>query len=326
MAYVAVIVPAFAFHVLWLMPLFGLLPLVFVQLFAMGRAAPWARTWVDGDGVRVRSGRREEMIPWQEVAKVAFLPRVGGVPGYELSLTSVRGGVRRLPHRALSPFARRRRMAALVDDVLARSGPYRSRIRTSVPGPIGRTGLGIATVFIGAVLAVVVVFVVGGWSPWTRPWWPGRTEASRLPDACGVFDQAALARDVPNAHGRGEGDSGRPDDRSCAWGADRPPPEMSVRLERTRRQYGPGGGASEIAHGFFGGRVDKDCPSRVSGLGDEACTGVRDEGDGSQRARVVVRRGNVLVTVDYRAAAPAVQVSAEARRLAARALSRVAFE
>ncbi|KAB2365233.1 hypothetical protein [Actinomadura montaniterrae] len=310
----------------WGLALLPLAPAVVPWLVSSSRMPPWRWTLVDAHGVTIHGGRTNGRIPWADIGGISFLPRGAGPPGYGL-FVGTRGAMVPVPYRSLGLFARGRRMDALLKDLLARSGPHRAHIRTSAPGPWARAGTRVATCVLGVVLVGGAFLIVQVASPWTQPWWPGRDEASRLPGGCAVLDQAALARYVPGAPAAGDGPVGADasDDRTCAWGTDHGPPKLGVQLERSSRGIGAGGGASERAHHLFRLRADATCPSRTPGLGDEACTGV--DGDGDQaRARVVVRRGNVLVTVDYTAAEPAARASSDARRLAGLVLSSVTFE
>ncbi|HEU5030846.1 MAG TPA: hypothetical protein VFV01_38440 [Spirillospora sp.] len=310
----------------WALALLPLAPAVVPWLVSSSRMPPWRWTLVDAHGVEIHGGRTGGRIPWAEIGGISFLPRGGGPPGYGLFF-SARGAMVPVPYRGFGLFARRRRMDALLEDLLARSGSHRAHIRVSAPGPWARAGTRVAACLLAAVLvggAFLIVLVV---SPWTQPWWPGRDEASRLPAGCALLDQAELARYVPGAPVTGDGPTGAgaPDDRTCAWGTGHGPPELGVQLERSPRRIGAGGGASEYAHHLFRLRADATCPTRTRGLGDEACTGVDGDG-GRARARVVVRRGNVLVTVDYTAAEPAARASSDARRPAGLVLSSVTFE
>ncbi|GAA2163173.1 hypothetical protein [Actinomadura napierensis] len=310
----------------WALALLPLAPAIVPWLVSLSRMPPWRWTLVDAHGVTIHGGRPNGRILWAEIGGISFLPRGAGPPGYGLFFHT-HGALVPAPYRSFGLFAGGRRMDALLEGLLARSGPHRAHIRASAPGPWARAGTRVAMGLLAAVLAGGTFLIVQVVSPWTQPWWPGRDEAGRLPAGCALLDQAVLARYVPGAPVTGDGpaDAGVPDDRMCAWGTDHGPPELGVQLERSRRRIGAGGGASEGAHDLFRLRADATCPSRTRGLGDEACTGV-DGGGGPVRARVVVRRGNVLVTVDYTAEKPAAQASSDARRLAGLVLASVAFE
>ncbi|WP_224284586.1 hypothetical protein [Streptomyces sp. LS1784] len=68
------------------------------------------------------------------------------------------------------------------------------------------------------VLAVVATIVLVADRPWNAPWWPGRHEASQLPQAC-VAGAAAAAHLTPNAAADGSErlNSGYGSGSRCVW-------------------------------------------------------------------------------------------------------------
>ncbi|MBW8481312.1 hypothetical protein [Actinomadura parmotrematis] len=275
---------------------------------------------VDAGGVT--AGRGRTRVPWSEAGPVSLAVAPGGA-GYLMLLARPSGRPLVLASPVAGPWASRRTLLARLEPVYAAAGEHRARISVR-PFRRGARFLAVLLACLQLLVLVVAPAVLAALSaPWTRPWWPGRDEAARLPSACAA-GTASAARLVPGAAPE-SGSSASPDDRSCAWGAQHPPPEMSIRLEREERRVGPGGGASERTRTFYRDRAAENCPVRVPGLGDEACSGTEREADRTVRAVVVARRGNVLVTVLYRAAAPEGQVAADAVQAARSALASVAF-
>jgi hypothetical protein len=284
-------------------------------------------TVVDASGVIRRLGRSHVQVPWEQIERISFAPAGPAWAGYRLVLFRRLGPAINLPAPMPGMFTRSRSLAARLDPIYARAGAHRPRV-ASRPFTSGSriTVVTISALTVG-VLAIPTTLTIFLTSPWTQTWWPGRDEASRLPDSCTVIDQATIARLVPKAKPHGTGDSTLfPRDRSCSWGTDDPPPEMSVRLEMLERITGAGGGASERAHDFFTSRNSRDCASTISGVGDEACTGAERNPDGSTQVQVLTRKGNVLVTVTYRATRPIDQLTDETTRVTRSAIGRIHFD
>ncbi|MFJ9448382.1 hypothetical protein ACIRRH_42220 [Kitasatospora sp. NPDC101235] len=68
------------------------------------------------------------------------------------------------------------------------------------------------------VLVVVAAIALVADRPWNAPWWPGRHEASQLPQAC-TAGAAAAAHLTPNAAANGSGrfDAGYGSGSRCVW-------------------------------------------------------------------------------------------------------------
>ncbi|MFI0355851.1 hypothetical protein [Actinomadura sp. 9N407] len=310
--------------------LFGFLPMaistvgMFLPSFIGAPPALRGDTVVDSQGVTRRRGRSQIRVPWDQVVRITLMI---GPPwtGHKLMLFRVQGRPIPLASPTIGPFTSRRKLNALLEPVYARAGWHRPRVAVRPVAPKSRIPMLIADGLVLVMLCGIAAFALYITSPSTQAWWPGRDEAARLPDACTVVDRTTIARLVPGAPATDRDNGVSDEDLSCSWGSDDPPPEMSVRLELQERGVGSGSGASEKARTLFQARVDRDCPSMVSGLGDEACMGTVKYED-SARAQVVTRKGNVLITILYSAEQPVERVSAEAVAASRAALGRIRFE
>ncbi|MFD0854335.1 hypothetical protein ACFQ07_19005, partial [Actinomadura adrarensis] len=156
--------------------------------------------------------------------------------------------------------------------------------------------------------------------------WPGRDVASALPAACSVVDESTVRRLVPQATAE---DRDRPLNgliKSCEWAAGEPVPQIYMRFELREPQSFTLTGPGARTHELFLSRVDDDCPTRLQGVGDEACSGIASRPGGPDRAQVVARKGNVIVTVMFTTDHPSQQVLPETIRLTREALARIPFE
>ncbi|MGO4632156.1 hypothetical protein AB4225_14605 [Streptomyces sp. 2RAF24] len=149
--------------------------------------------------------------------------------------------------------------------------------------------------------AVLVPVAVVADRPWNAPWWPGRHEASRLPDPC-LAGAAAASRLTP--HARGDGDrppnAGYGPGARCVWRDTENGATLWVEYGLAEWKGSLGGSATDAARKqqALNGRVVEEEGSRtapVAGLGDEASS-VSVPG---REAAVLVRVANVTVSVRY---------------------------
>lgn len=183
-----------------------------------------------------------------------------------------------------------------------------------------RTYGGWPSVLFLLVLAVGLASVFD--QPWDSPFWPSRHEVSRLPDACAVLRRAPATALVQNGlpDGSDAFSGGSELSRCRADGAeDGRTFHLSLRYDLLNRYAGSGGSGSAVAHRLFEDSVSPlfhKVWTPLRGLGDEARRSVRDSGDGHSGVTVVVRRANVVVTVDYTTQTTAAQTTSGAERMA----------
>jgi hypothetical protein len=150
-----------------------------------------------------------------------------------------------------------------------------------------------------------VALLLTGIKVWNAPWWPGGpAEASSVPDACSLIPQSGALQTVPGRPVSAE--AGR-DTSYCSWGAG-PPARVRMRIEAwgwqpVRPHQGlelhdfDGRSGVETAREEMRSRAasaDSQVPERVPGLGDEAFRDAR-----LLSVSLVVRRSNVIVSIDY---------------------------
>jgi hypothetical protein len=279
-------------------------------------------TVVDASGVTCRNGRSSDHYPWEQVDRISY---AAGAFGCRLVLFLRTR--KRIPLAGPSAglFTRKRKLRARLGPISAWAGVHRDRVTST---PITSLQRSAAVTINGVVLFVMLA--IGGLAvllspPWKQAYWPGRDVASTLPSACSVVDVATMRRLVPQATAP-NGDPGGERTTSCAWGTDGPAPGVDVQLEIEEPREFDLDGPEAHAHRLFLSRADDSCPTRLPGVGDEACSGVENRPEDPARALVVARKGNVLVTVTYAADRPAQAVQAQTVQLTRQALSRIRFE
>ncbi|MEW1635383.1 hypothetical protein AB0469_15050 [Streptomyces sp. NPDC093801] len=150
-------------------------------------------------------------------------------------------------------------------------------------------------------MVVLVPVAVVADRPWNAPWWPGRHEASRLPDPC-LAGTAAASRLTP--HARGDGDqplnAGYGLGSRCVWRDAENGTTLWIEYDLAEWRGTMGGSATDAAREqqalnrrFAGGQGSRT--TTVGGLGDEASS-VSVPG---REAAVLVRVANVTVSVRY---------------------------
>jgi len=231
------------------------------------------KTIVDETGFTVGFHR----IPWKDVVRIQF-----ATTGPLRTVRILRAGT--------SVVAR-----GLVDQPL-HDPRYEARIAEVRAAGTGRTEIGdvkhsavlsgILVVFFPVLLAGLQFGIVD--TPWEdEPWWPGLDIATSTPDACGALSTEDARRLVPD--GTVEAVYGEPDGISgfCR----RTGSTGQVDVEVSRERWG-----DLIAEAGKEFRREADgAAEAVPGLGDEAVV----EAAGS-KVHVVVRRGNVVVEVEFR--------------------------
>jgi hypothetical protein len=153
----------------------------------------------------------------------------------------------------------------------------------------------VALLLAGAVVGVPAALDVA--PPWNQPWWPGITAASRIPDACGVFDADQAETLGVTARRRTSDD---PAHRECEFTV--PQGELQVSIERFHAFVGRND--AKAADGFRS--LSGAMPSqtrRLPGVGDEARLLANAQGTTTMFDRAVVRlvarRANVVLVIVY---------------------------
>lgn len=258
------------------------------------------RTEVRDDALVTRADpAKTYTLPWPEISEVVtrrrLLTEVVAVRRGDVWLEL--GGPRRWRFRADAGFT------AAADD-LAR------RARVTVERGGRRTSAGKLAVR-AALAAVYVVAFVTLDPVWHSPSWPGRMEATSVPDGCAVI---ASAGGHPPVKRRLR----MPDDDICANDG-----TLSVRSTLYTYAVGHDGGVEQAESRFRAAAADVAGGTRraVPGLGDEAVAIVPS---GAGPVKVLARRANVVVQVAYRprTGTPAA-ATATAQRLARTAVDRV---
>jgi hypothetical protein len=262
----------------WTSTLFSLVgfaacPLLFAILMVLRLPG---RTVLDESGFTV--GNRH--LPWSDLALVRFVA-AGPV-----------GWVQIVRHQGETLLAR-----GLVDQP-PRDPRYTARLAEVEAACAGRVGvarrrqgqLGALILIALLPVALATLQLVTVDRPWRdRPWWPGVEVATATPDPCAALSTVEARRLVPDGAPRAASDDAGSPSRRCRLGSGVPQLEVGI----DRASYG-----DLIAEG----RDDFDRTRRlgsgvepVPGLGEEAFTGTY----GASIVRVVARRGNVVVEVQF---------------------------
>lgn len=274
------------------------------------------RTDAGPEGLRNRLITRASETAWADVAEIIVVPglfgryaRVTRTNGKAITLAVPREG---LLVRDAGMDASLETMRALA----AANGTRLPAVRTVRAA--GRRALFILLLVLAAVLSAALG------APWLEPWWPTRHEATKLPRSCDILD--ARVRDrlapgwVPSQEDRSGG--GRSSNSDCTVKGTATELELQLALERRA--------AFESGTRIAADRFTVDSPRLsggsswvpVPGLGDRALR-TTSAFHGTNSVRLLVRRHNVLVQVDYSARRPTAQLTAEADALARTALGRI---
>ncbi|MBC6457052.1 PH domain-containing protein [Actinomadura sp. HBU206391] len=209
---------------MWLLPFLTMVLSHSTLLFPVVFAVRGGDTVVDAHGVTRRRGRLNVHVPWDQVARISFKAGAIGI-GHQLVLFRRSGRPVLLAAPPASVFTTKRELVARLEPIYARAGLHRPRVAVRPVASGSRMAMvimnGISVLVLGGITTWALFFT----SPWTQAWWPGRDEASLLPDACSVIDQGTIARLIPKAERPGHDDpASSPEIRSCAWGTDAPHP------------------------------------------------------------------------------------------------------
>jgi hypothetical protein len=280
-------------------------------------------TVVDGSGVTSRNGRTADHRPWDRVARISYAQSAFGC---RLMLFEASGKRVPLAGPVAGVFTRTRKLRALLEPLAARAGADRDRV---ISTPITSGARAAAVTLNGLVLfamLLIAAFAVFLTPPWAQRWWPGQDVASALPSACSVVDESTVRRLVPQATAKDGGQLPDARIKSCEWEARESVPQIDVRLELQEPESFGLQGPGARAHELFLPRADRDCPTRLRDVGDEACSGVESRPDEPERAQVVARKGNVILTVMFTTDHPSQQVLPETVQLTRQALAKIPFE
>ncbi|MGI5167495.1 hypothetical protein ACQEU3_24410 [Spirillospora sp. CA-253888] len=176
--------------------------------------------------------------------------------------------------------------------------------------------------------AVILVIALEGlyqerW--WLEPWWPTRHEATAVPDAWTVLDEAAAGRlmrepRMTDEHSRRDRDYAH---QSSVWWHARGslPGKVHLRYDMRIRSVLEESGTDE-ADETLARDADDDEAKPLSGLGDKAVL-IDESDENGTDLKLVARRANVLVEVEYAGDIPAPRALAETEALARRALEKI---
>lgn len=253
------------------------------------------------------------MITWADVDDLVVVPslfgryvRVGREVGKPITLAAPREGL----------FARRTGL----DEAMAAMRALADENGTPLPEVRTVPARGVRT-FLAALLVVSAVLSTALSAPWLDPWWPTRHEATKLPRACDLIDAGTRDRLIPGWTPPCASNTGgnRSVTADCTLRGRGTELELQTALER---RSGYHSGTRMAAREFVVDSPLLPGAVPVAGLGDEASrrTSVYQ---GVTMTRLLVRRGNVLVAVDYSAKHPAAQLVAETDALARTVLSRI---
>lgn len=148
-------------------------------------------------------------------------------------------------------------------------------------------------------MAVLVPVALVADRPWNAPWWPGRHEASRLPDPC-LAGAAAASRLTPHARGDQPFNAGHSPGSRCVWRDTENGATLWIDYDLAEWHGTMGGSATDAAREqqalnrrHVGGEGSRT--ATVAGLGDEASSILVP----GREAAALVRIANVTVSVRY---------------------------
>lgn len=281
-------------------------------------------TKVDADGIQNRLLMQTATFPWKDVQRL----RVTGTPFGRITVVHLESG-KKFPLAAprtglLGPD---RAFDATLDAVAAHATPERV--------PVDRDMVRTARMVLWVAMLVPLLVGVGLWRPWLSPWWPGRAEASSLPDACAVADTDTAQRMVPDFTGADRTHLDRPYTRTsgCEYTSSG---KASLEFElQLWRRTGTTSGTHEARANYASAKkiatlVTEQGPPEgreitkgdVPGLGDLAWRIVEvDKRYKEVDVRLLAVRGNVLVDVHYEADRPTREMEDAATALARKALT-----
>jgi hypothetical protein len=278
----------------------------------------FGRTEAGPRGIRNRMVRSEECLAWEEVDSFEIRPNLFGrvlnvrrEGKKAIELASPREGL--LSRRARFEKAVGALQRATSSDIPIRSDEMSQRARTAQVGCSG------ALVGLFLIAAIGVAAAVD--RPWISPIWPGRYEASSVPRACDTLGAPTAGRLVPDGFPASSGTTTDSASSECTMEDERN--RLQVRYELSNRTPFSASG-SDIAHRSFQdslGVYPNAAWRAVKDLGDEARTApVARTGNWIE---VIVRRANVVVTVDYMGPGPREGSIADTERVAQAAVHQI---
>ncbi|MER5933554.1 hypothetical protein [Streptomyces sp. NPDC002054] len=154
---------------------------------------------------------------------------------------------------------------------------------------------------VAAVVFVPIILVAD--RPWNAPWWPGRHEASQLPDPCAAGAAAAVRLTPAGIAERKDGNGGYGPGSSCVWRDDENGGTLWLEYVRGEWEGSFGGSATAKARKQHAlnlrgaeGRTSRTITlDGLDGVSDEALRVWQPGGD----VTVLARRANVTVKVWY---------------------------
>ncbi|REE95998.1 hypothetical protein [Thermomonospora umbrina] len=257
-----------------------------LSFFRLALLQAFGRTEANADGIANRLVLRTARVPWRELDRFLVMPTVFGatvkivrIDGRRVTLAAPRSGLLgRDPEMAETLRALR---------VLAQANGGGNAAVEELSGKVAR-------VFYVGLIAFAAWLGISQSAPWLEPWWPGRAEATSLPDPCAVAAPYA-AQLVPGASPRKDRDRFPTKSMSCLW------------------KDGPGHVELQLTYGLWGRDADVSATDRawedfvdsrdasyweeaepVRGVGDAAV----HLKDGAQVRRLILR-ANMVIELRY---------------------------
>lgn len=303
----------------------GYLAVATVSMVALVGKLLFGRTSADADGLRNRLLLRTRVFPWRDVNGFSVASTLFG----RTAVVHLAGGKRfhlAAPRSGL--LAGGRGFDAALD-ALAALSPERLLVN--------RAGVKGSRVVWWVLLVIVLVIGTVFARPWLEPRWPLRDEATALPEACAIADEATARRLLPDI------DEAQDRDREYSIGSEcsyRSRKGSELKVELALRERDSSIGATEKARDDYQDHVRiternaRDLAARdeawtfegqrVPGIGDQAWRSVLlDARDKDTDVKVWVRYANVLIEVDYQAKRPKDEMVAAAEELARAAVKRI---
>lgn len=258
------------------------------------------RVAFDDDGLTVVAFDRRRTLTWSDVGRLDVLRTPFGGRGARLATTQ---GVFRLPVPRHGILLRDRSFDERVAELERRIDGEVRQVHTR------RWVRALAILLpIAAICGLVAVTD----HPWQSPWWPGRHEATALPDPCTLTAPEPVRETITET-------TGRDTSSSCTWQGER----YQLRVYYVLFEQTPGSSGTDRATDSVPGLLAAATPDPLPGLGDEAYLGFRSLSGNTTDVEVSARRANVSVRVAYGGNQPREQVTADAIAVARDALDAV---